>query len=112
MGADKSFQIYILMFQRCHFIRFCIHGIDVFSTVHNISTSKREHNENLAASHCGWSTFEPPHDKTNKMTCAPSKDSDQPWHSPSLIRVFAAHVKKAWVLSYPLSAQRRLIRPV
>ena len=22
--------------------------------------------------------FEPPHDKTNKMVCAPSKDSDQP----------------------------------
>ena len=35
------------------------------------------------------SKFEPPHDKTNKMTCAPSEDSDQPGHSPSLIRVFA-----------------------
>ena len=31
---------------------------------------------------------EPPHDKTNKMT-APSEDSDQPGHSPSLIRAFA-----------------------
>ena len=29
---------------------------------------------------------------------------------PSLIRVFAVRMKKAWVLSYPLSAQRRLIR--
>ena len=29
-----------------------------------------------------------PHDKTNKIT-APSKDSDQPGHPPSLIRVFA-----------------------
>ena len=28
---------------------------------------------------------EPPHDKTNKMTCAPSEDSDQPGHPPSLI---------------------------
>ena len=27
----------------------------------------------------------PPHDKTNKMICAPSKDSDQPGHPPSLI---------------------------
>ena len=45
--------------------------------------------------------FELPHDKTNKMTSAPSKDSDQP---PSLIRVFAVRMK----LSYPLSAQRRL----
>ena len=32
---------------------------------------------------------EPPHDKTNKMVCAPSKDSDQSGHPPSLIRVFA-----------------------
>ena len=35
---------------------------------------------------------------------APSADSDQPWHPPSLIRVFAVRMKKAWVLSYPLSA--------
>ena len=26
--------------------------------------------------------YEPPHDKTNKMTCAPSEDSDQPGHMP------------------------------
>ena len=32
---------------------------------------------------------EPPHDKTNKTTCAPSEDSDQAWLPPSLIRVFA-----------------------
>ena len=31
---------------------------------------------------------EPRHDKTNKMACAPSEDSDQPGHPPSLIRVF------------------------
>ena len=40
--------------------------------------------------------------------CAPSENSDQPRHPPSLIRVFAIRMKKAWVLSYPLSAQRRL----
>ena len=40
--------------------------------------------------------------------CASSEDSDQPGHPPSLIRVFAVRMKKAWVLSYPLSAQRRL----
>ena len=40
--------------------------------------------------------------------CAPSEDSDQPGQPPSLIRVFAVRMKKAWVLSYPLSAQRRL----
>ena len=47
-------------------------------------------------------------DKTNKMTCAPSEDSDQPGHPPSLIRVFAVRMKKHWVLSYPLSALQRL----
>ena len=40
--------------------------------------------------------------------CAPSEDSDQPGHPPSLTRVFAVRMKKAWVLSYPLSAQQRL----
>ena len=40
--------------------------------------------------------------------CAPSEDSDQPGHPPSLTRIFAVRMKKAWVLSYPLSAQRRL----
>ena len=55
-----------------------------------------------------WFSFQQPHDKTNKMTCAPSEDSDQPRHPPSLTRVFAVHMKTAWVLSYPLSAQRRL----
>ena len=40
----------------------------------------------------------------------PSEDSDQHGHPPSLIRFFAVRMKKAWVLSYPLSAQRRLIR--
>ena len=40
---------------------------------------------------CGelFKSNEPEHDKTIKMTCVPSKDSDQPRHLPSLIRVFA-----------------------
>ena len=29
-------------------------------------------------------TFEPPYDKTNKMACVPSEDSDQPGHPLSL----------------------------
>ena len=53
---------------------------------------------------------EPWHDKINKMACALSEDSDQPGHPPSLIWVFAVRMKKPWVLSYPLSTQRRLIR--
>ena len=35
--------------------------------------------------------FEPPHDKTNKMACAPSSDSDQPGHLPSLISLRCPH---------------------
>ena len=40
------------------------------------------------------------------MACALSKDSDQPGHPPSLISLRVC-MKKALVLSYPLSAQRR-----
>ena len=40
--------------------------------------------------------------------CAPSEDSDQSGHPPNLIRVFTVRMKKAWVLSYPLSTLRRL----
>ena len=40
--------------------------------------------------------------------CAPMKDSGQPGYPPSLIRGFAVSRKKAWVLSYALSAQQRL----
>ena len=54
--------------------------------------------------------IKPPHHTTNKMVCAPSEDSYQPGHLPSLIRVFAVRMKKAWVLTYPFSAQWRLIR--
>ena len=52
--------------------------------------------------------YELPHDKANKMACAPSEESDQPGHPPSLIRTFAVRMKKAWVLGYPLSGQWRL----
>ena len=45
--------------------------------------------------------------QNQQSDCAPSEDSDQPGHPPSLIRVFAVCMKKSWVLSYPLSTQRR-----
>ena len=48
------------------------------------------------------------HDKTSKMACAPSEDSDQPGYLPSMIRVFAVRMKKHWVFSLPLNALRRL----
>ena len=46
--------------------------------------------------------------QNQQSDCAPSEDSDQPGHPPSLIRVFTVCMKKTWVLSYPFSAQRRL----
>ena len=58
--------------------------------------------------HCTTTWYEPPLVNINKMACAPSEDSDQPGHPPSLIRVFAIRMKKHWVLNYPLSALRRL----
>ena len=41
---------------------------------------------------------EPRHDKTNQSDCAPSEDSDQPGHQPSLIRIFAC---TQWVAKDP-----------
>ena len=35
--------------------------------------------------------FEPVLHKTNKMTCAASKNSDQSWHPPSLISLCCPH---------------------
>ena len=60
-----------------------------------------------------WSTIRMSRDmkkkkKKKKSECAPSEVSDQLGHPPSLIRVFAVRMKKPWVLSYHLSAQRRL----
>ena len=40
--------------------------------------------------------YEPEHDKTNKMTCVPSEDSDQPVHPPGLIRVFAVPLNQTY----------------
>ena len=48
--------------------------------------------------------IEPDHDKTNKVACVPSEDSDQPGHLPSLIKVFGVRLKKHRALSYQLSA--------
>ena len=77
----------------------------------NILLSYRSYNHFFISQNDNFVIYinEPPHDKTNKMTCAHSEDSDQPGLPPSLIRVFAVRMKKAWVLSYPLSAQRRLL---
>ena len=57
---------------------------------------------------CKVRTSEIEQRQNQQNECASSELSDQPGHPPSLIRVFAVRMKKAWVLSYPLSAQRRL----
>ena len=53
--------------------------------------------------------YEPRHDKTNKLSVRPAKIQISLGIRP-VRSVFAVRMKKAWVLSYPLSAQRRLIR--
>ena len=54
---------------------------------------------------------EPPHDKTNRMACAPSEDSDQPGHPPSLIST-QRRLRSAWAFAQSdqssLSASRKL----
>ena len=58
-------------------------------------------------SECEGKQFEPPHDKTNKMTVRPAKTQIslgiRPVWSESSLRM-----KKAWALSYPLNAHQRL----
>ena len=50
---------------------------------------------------------EPRHDKTNNVAVCPAKTQISLGIRP-VWSVFAVRMKKAWVLSYPLSAQRRL----
>ena len=60
----------------------------------------------------GWKlsrkVTKPEYDKTNKMTCMPSEDSDQPGHPPSLIRVFAVGFTGRWRPRPSSGWQRRL----
>ena len=39
--------------------------------------------------------YEQAHDKTSQIACTHGEDSDQPGHSPRLIRVFAVRIKNA-----------------
>ena len=48
------------------------------------------------------------HDKTNKMTCAPSEPAHQPGHQPSLMRVFAVRLKKLWLLCLPTECTAKI----
>ena len=52
-------------------------------------------------------SFALPHDKTNKMSVRPAKTRISLGIRP-VWSFFPVHMKKPWVLSYPLSTQRRL----
>ena len=60
---------------------------------------------------CHRCRYEPPNDKT-KWPVRPAKAQISLRYPPILTRVFAVRMKKPWVLSYLLSAQRRLIKLV
>ena len=51
--------------------------------------------------------FDLRHDKTQQFVSLTSDDPEQPEYLPSLIRVFAGCMKKAWVFSYQFSAQQQ-----
>ena len=55
---------------------------------------------------------EMPHGKTNKMVCAPSEDSDQPGHPPSLIKSLrCALIRKLRTQAFFMQTAKTLIRP-
>ena len=56
---------------------------------------------------CMCISYEPPHDKTSNVVVRPAKTQISLGIRP-VWSVFAVRMKKVWVLSYPLSAQRRL----
>ena len=77
----------ILLRVSCSFrYRVCYHDCILYSPYENLATTRQN----------------------QQNECAPSEASNQPGHPPSLIRVFTVHMTKAWVLSYPMSAHRRL----
>ena len=62
-----------------HFVGFVMQRLRLSSNTHLICNSESKQ------------SFEPQHDKTNKMACAPSKNSDQPGHLPRLISLHCPH---------------------
>ena len=56
-----------------------------------------------------WCKLNCYHEKNTLIEPQYDKIKKNPAHQPSLIRVFAVHLKKHWVLCYPLSAQQRLV---
>ena len=59
----------------------------------------------LYAMTTGVSVYKPQRDETYLLTCVTNKDSNQPAHLRSLIRVFVVHMKTLCVLGDPKCAQ-------
>ena len=87
------------------------HHLIILTLKGSFLVQRRHYNEIFgkknAVNLVAWLTFEPAHDKTYNWHVRPAK-ADQPGHPPRLIRVFAVRIETAWVLSYPLSAHRKL----
>ena len=75
---------------------------DVFHVVENNCVLMNMHELHFSS----W--YEPSHDKTNNVACAPSEDSDQPRHLHSLIRVFAVRSMGSEGPKLSSCGQRRL----
>ena len=86
----------------CHEVAILFHtGIRLLSCFERYTRKKLAQVETrLAASFTVWTTIRAASWPNQQCGCASSWESDQPWHQPSLIRVFAVRMKKAWVLSY------------
>ena len=67
------------LLRRKNLLYYCI--IILYAYINCIKERKKE----------GILIYEPPHDRTNKMACGPSEDSDQPGHPPSLISFRCPH---------------------
>ena len=68
----------------------CSTGLQLISFTTVLQNSSNLHNFSISNINV-LAMYEPSHDKTNKMTCAPSEDSDQPGHPPSLISLHCLH---------------------
>ena len=86
----------------CFSLDLCLqHGPDS-AVIYRCDTLQLFHSPEMAGiKHIWAATWQ-----NRQNECAPSEDSDQPGHPSSPTRVFAVRMKKAWILSYPLSAQR------
>ena len=73
-------------------------------TAQRVLQITQKHTCNLGQNRCVSHNMSRDMTKPTKWVCT------QPGHPPGLIRVFAVCIKKPWIFSYPLSAQRRLIR--